>query len=439
MRLLEERDHHVGARHLLEEVGARAGRCRAHEGEEQRPQVERHARRRKYVRGSRPVSAVGLSAMVPSGGRSGRDLPCPSSCDRSGGARSAGTGKDPDSSGDGRTPTERRASIAVGRSLANLGVLPPMSRIRRPSRFRRRNAPVAEWGGMGEGASAPDVGGGGLAGARRAARGVAAPRSARAFGTRFDRWTPSTVRRAFSMAMVPFQRSRLVPVRRGPCPSSWLSLVAPVLVTTGSPWASRAAAAAEPPAPAPAAPAAAPAAPAAAARRSSRRPLPPRRLRRSPSPRRGGSQEPDGTSIYFYRTNFVKPADLVETMKNLLTIPGRHAQGLPAPEPGARPGHPRGHRDRARRLRLLRHRRPAGLRRGEDHRDHLREQLRVRLLVPDGPRRPGPEHVLPRRRRHAQPAVLLPVAAAGQPALPGDERRRSGSSGRWPRSSAPST
>jgi type II secretory pathway component GspD/PulD (secretin) len=39
-------------------------------------------------------------------------------------------------------------------------------------------------------------------------------------------------------------------------------------------------------------------------------------------PGEGRIQKADGKSLYFYRTNFVKPAALVTTMKNLLDLPG---------------------------------------------------------------------------------------------------------------------
>jgi len=93
--------------------------------------------------------------------------------------------------------------------------------------------------------------------------------------------------------------------------------VGAVLLGTGAPVASTASADG-PPAAAPAAPPAAPAAPAAPTSPAPAAPPPPT----ISFPEEGRIQDGDGTSIYFYRTNFVKPADLVATMKNLLTIPG---------------------------------------------------------------------------------------------------------------------
>ena len=171
-------------------------------------------------------------------------------------------------------------------------------------------------------------------------------------------------------------------------------------------------------------------------------PRPPHRRRRASPPMAfpgGADREADGTSLYFYRTNFVKPLELVTTMNTLLQLPGREAQGLPPPEPGPDRGDARRHRDRARGDRLLRHPRPAGLRRGEDHRGHLREQLRVRLLVGPRPRRERAEHVLPRRARAR--SIRRRSSSRSSPATCPSRGRasRSASSARRPRSSARST
>ncbi len=46
-------------------------------------------------------------------------------------------------------------------------------------------------------------------------------------------------------------------------------------------------------------------------------------------PGEGKIEKPDGTNLYFYRTNFVKPLDLVTTVTNLLQLPGVKLKDFP--------------------------------------------------------------------------------------------------------------
>lgn len=114
--------------------------------------------------------------------------------------------------------------------------------------------------------------------------------------------------------------NRVPSPRRRPLRLGTLAVALPLLLAAGA----RPSGADGPPAPAPApaAPAAAPAAPT----------TPPPAAPPAPGisfPEAGKIQEGDGTTIYFYRTNFVKPDALVATMKNLLTIPGVTLKDFP--------------------------------------------------------------------------------------------------------------
>ncbi len=119
------------------------------------------------------------------------------------------------------------------------------------------------------------------------------------------------------------------------CPTSLTRLLLPfgiAALTTFGPARARAdgpaPAPAAPPAPAPAAPPAPAPAPAPAAAPAAP-PAPPPTPPPMSFPGEGRIEKPDGKSLYFYRTNFVKPAELVLTMKNLLDLPGVTMKDFP--------------------------------------------------------------------------------------------------------------